>query len=331
MFRHARHGTALAALIAALLVPAVSIPAPGSGASPSEATFESYWQDGRAELAGYHYRVVRYGHSRLGQAVMITVTEPFSESNRVKVDDPAKNPPDTFEALKVNLVRDFQTGIYDYNTMTSLFVRSRDFSPSKISFSSAEWCGHVYEELLFDRNAVRQTLRSYFEGESGDRSLHRQANGISEDQLFVLLRGLRGDFLRPGEKRTLPFLSSSIVRRLGHRNLEWVSATIERAAKPERVGVDAGVFLADKYRVRTTDSREGIFQVERVYPHRIVSWSWSSTTANTPKDAEATESAELAGSSRLRYWELHDKGHEAYLAELGLEPLSTPPIKKRRR
>ncbi|HET9951767.1 MAG TPA: hypothetical protein VFS09_08245 [Candidatus Eisenbacteria bacterium] len=322
MMRHERIGAApaaLAALAAALLLPAFAL---GSGVRGP--TFESHWQDGRAELSGYRYHVLRYGEPRAGQAVMITVTEPFSESKRVKADDPAKNPADTFEALKMNLVRDFQTGIYDYNTMTSVFVRSRDFSPVKVSFSGSEWCGNVYEEILFDRDAARQSLRSYFEGESGERSLRRPPGGVSEDQLFILVRGLRGDFLRAGERRTVALLPGSFVRRLAHRPLSWVNATIERSAKAERVTVPAGTFQADLYRVRTADSRTGSFWVERPYPHRIVRWSWSAGAAGDRKASEATESAELAGSARLPYWQLHGNGQETYLKQLGLEPLPTP-------
>ena len=132
-------------------------PAPGATAAQAP-TFESHWQDGKAELDGYRYSVTRYGEKRRGTAVMVFVTEPFSESKAVKVDDPSVNPADTFEALKLNLIRDFQTGIYDYNTMVSLFVKSRDFSPVKISFSSAEWCGHVYEEMIFSPNAIADRL-----------------------------------------------------------------------------------------------------------------------------------------------------------------------------
>src|SRR5688572_26609928 len=105
--------------------------------------FDSHWHDGKAELDGYRLTVSRYGQERTGTAVMIFVTEPFSTSKHVKVDNPRANPADTFDALKLNLVRDFQTGIYDYNTMVSVFVRSDTFAPVKVSFSSAEWCGHV--------------------------------------------------------------------------------------------------------------------------------------------------------------------------------------------
>jgi 4-aminobutyrate aminotransferase-like enzyme len=48
------------------------------------AVFESHWQDGKAELDGYRYTVTRYGHARAGTAVMVYVTEPFSEAKRVK-------------------------------------------------------------------------------------------------------------------------------------------------------------------------------------------------------------------------------------------------------
>ncbi len=119
--------------------------------------FETYWHDGKAELNGYRLTVSRYGQPRTGRAVAIYVTEPFSKSKRVKVDDPTKNPGGVEDVLKLNLVRDFQTGIYDYNTMVSVFVRSADFSPVKTSFSSAEWCGHVFEEQTFHPGRIHDS------------------------------------------------------------------------------------------------------------------------------------------------------------------------------
>src|SRR5436853_3101510 len=102
----------------------------GTSAAPGvEPAFGAYWHDGKAEIDGYRYSVTRYGQARRGEAVAVYVTEPFSRSKNVKVDDPSRSPGDTFDVLKLNLVRDFQTGIYDYNTMTSLFVRSADLEP----------------------------------------------------------------------------------------------------------------------------------------------------------------------------------------------------------
>lgn len=336
MFRSARDRATFALVLLSLFLPAIALDAatpakPVARSNAADPTFAAAWQDGRAELAGYRYHVIRYGESRTGQAVMITVTEPFSESRRVKADDPSKNPADTFEAVKMNLVRDFQTGIYDYNTMTSLFVRSRDFSPVKISFSSAEWCGHVYEELVFDRGAVHQSLRSYFEGESGERSIAWGADAVAEDQLLLLVRGLRGPYLAPGERRRLILLPGSLWRRLSHRPLAVVGATIERAARPERVSTPAGVFQTDRYDVRTEDSRKGSIWVERAKPRRVVRWAWASSATGDRRASEAAEAAELTGSDRIRYWDLHGNGQEIYLKTLGLKPLASPSLSPNRR
>ena len=292
-----------------------------AGAAASEPTFEQTWQDGKAEIDGYDLTVTRYGEPRGGRAVLVYVTEPFSMRRRVKVDNPSKDPADTFEALKLNLVRDFQTGIYDYNTMTSVFARSRDFAPAKISFSSAEWCGHVYEELRFDRTAVRQTVRSYFEGESGDRELKAPRGGVPEENLYILLRGLRGAYLRPGETRTVPFLPASIVRRLTHRPAAWSSATIERADRAEQVVVPAGTFEAQRYVVKPDDGRVGTFWVEAATPHRLLRWTWSGTARGSRMAGDAAERAELTGTARVPYWQLHRNGDERLLRDLGLEPL----------
>ncbi|HEU4365023.1 MAG TPA: hypothetical protein VFT13_06105, partial [Candidatus Krumholzibacteria bacterium] len=240
-------------------------------------------------------------------AVMIFVTEPFSESKRVKADDAAANPADTFTALKLNLVRDFQTGIYDYNTMVSVFVRAETMEPAKVSFSSAEWCGHVYTEMTFAQKSIRGTVASYFEGESGPISLARPRNGVGEDELFVALRGLRGDFLAAGATRTVPYLPGVLHARLAHKPLEWTQATITRAAASEKVTVPAGTFDAMRYDVKIADGRAGTFFIESAYPHRIVRWS-------LPPDV----SGELTGSARLEYWRLNAQGGESHLKDLGL-------------
>ncbi len=289
------------------------------GPAAAAQDFSTHWHDGRAELDGYRWEVTRYAQQRTGQVVMIFVTEPFSDEKLVKVDDPSRNPRDTFDALKLNLVRDFPTGVYDYNTMTSVFVRSDDFSPAKISFTSGEWCGHVYEELLFDRSQVRERLFSYFEDESVTQTLDREAGGIAEDNLFILLRGLRGAFLEPGEKKTVPFLPSAFQRRLRHRPLEWSSAAIERLEAPETIEVPAGSFETMVYVVRTTDGREGRFFIEAAYPHRIVRWSWQADRP-TLVALEASEWGALTGTIRVKYWNLHDNGDESYLEQLGLTP-----------
>jgi len=284
-----------------------------------DAKFESWWRDGQAELDGYRLHVQRYGHERSGRAVAIYVTEPFSRSKHVKLDDPARAGRDVLGVLKLNLVRDFQTGIYDYHTIVSLFVDDAAFEPVKIAFSSTEWCGQVYEELNFGGGGIQQRVASYFEGESGEHSLGRPRDGIEEDALFVRLRALSGaPLVAPGARRTFPFLASPFYRRLAHRPAAWTTVTIEHAAEPVRVTVPAGAFEVDSYVVRPADGREGSFDVERAWPHRIVRWSWRA--APGAPALGGTDAAELTGSRRLAYWRTHDPGDENDLRDLGVNP-----------
>ncbi len=60
-------------IIAALLVATALVPV--SAKDP----FSPHCHDGKAELDGYRLKVSRYGEQREGTAVMIFVTEPFSE------------------------------------------------------------------------------------------------------------------------------------------------------------------------------------------------------------------------------------------------------------
>src|SRR5206468_1920034 len=99
---------------------------------------------------------------------------------------------DVFQVMKLNLVQDFSTGIYDYNLMTSSFVALSAVnglpagSATKVSFSSQEWCGNVYAQVLFDSSQLRRTLHSYFDGEQDQQdTLAAQSAGVSEDTLLM--------------------------------------------------------------------------------------------------------------------------------------------------
>jgi hypothetical protein len=288
-------------------------------AAPTD--FDTHWHDGRAEVDGYRLEVSRYGQHRTGQAAAIYVTEPFSSRHLVKVDDPKADARDTFDALKLNLTRDFQTGIYDYNTMVSVFVRSSDFSPVKVSFTSTEWCGNVYEEMRRTGNDWRQTVSSYFEGETGTANLSRPSSGLLEDELWIRLRGLREPFLEAGETREIQLLPGAFHRRIAHRPAKWATATIERLKRTESVNVPAGNFECDVYVLRL-DDREGYFHVESAYPHRIVVWDWRS--ANTNGRPAGVERGELTGSDRVVYWEMNRNGDQKNLKRLGLRPIPIP-------
>ncbi len=301
------------ALLMLLMALAGCAPSPGVAAAP---TFDAYWHDGKAELDGYRFRISRYGQPRTGEAVAVFVTEPFSRSKHVKLDHPERTPEDVVDVLKLNLVRDFQTGIYDYNTMVSVFSRTDDFQPVKVSMSSAEWCGNVYEEWIVNDAGIDERTLSYFEGESGTRTLPRE-DGVLEDNLYILLRGMRGPYLPPGGHRTVAWLPGTLVSRLTHTPAAWTTADIAREAKDARVTVPAGTFEAAVYVVKSP-ARVGRFEIESAWPHRLLRWTWTSPGGKAAFPGGADESAELTGSARLEYWKLHDNGDERYREQLGL-------------
>jgi hypothetical protein len=158
---------------------------------------------------------MRYGQPRLGQAVLIYVTEPFSEQIRVKAD-PGRHPKrDEFPVMKLNLIEDFATGIYDYHLLTSAFVslvpvNSRGAgAPTKLSFSAQEWCGHTYAQLLFDHRYARYTGHSYFDGEADSSSAFIvPANAQAEDALMIWARGLASAVVAAGDSAEAPVTGS---------------------------------------------------------------------------------------------------------------------------
>ena len=277
-------------------------------------TFWEHWGDGYAELAGYELTFPRYGAFRSGTAVLIFVTETFSMADRVKAD-PGEHPPrDEIPVMKVNVVQDFPTGIYDYNMMTSSFValvpqqgRPAGY-PLKVSFSSQEWCGNVYSQLLFDDERLRGQLHSYFDGEADQTyMLEYPENGISADALWFWARQLAAPTLRPGESQELPVLGSLAMSRLAHEPLRWHSARLSRADTPTSLSVPAGDFEVEAYTAALENGPTYTFHVEVAAPHRIVRWETSTG-----------ERGDLKGSDRLKYWELHDPGGRALLSNLGL-------------
>lgn len=285
-------------------------------ASPAAAAPDrsAFWSDGKAELSGYRMERERYGEKRTGQLVLIYVKEPFSDRARVKAD-PGNHPAsDVFDVLKLNYVNDFQTGIYDYDLMTSVFSTfaprkdQRAGAPVKVVFAAQEWCGAMFEELLLDPGKIQQRRFSYFDGEGDqDRTLDFPADGILADELPILVRSFPQPYLQPGESKKIKLLPQLEHTRLVHSELAWQDATIERSKGASSIEVPAGKFDVDTWTVSSQGGGKWSFEVERSHPHRLIRWRGPSGFV-----------AELTGSERLPYWELNENGHEKLLPKLGL-------------
>ncbi|MBT6435960.1 MAG: hypothetical protein HOK97_12350 [Deltaproteobacteria bacterium] len=298
-------------------IDATEAPAQTPGVGQGDA-FWKHWSDGQAEIAGYKLTMPRYSQERAGYAVAIFVTETMNHQTRVKTDAPQDA--SHYPVMKLNLIKDFQTGIYDYNTMLSAFVTlsSNAHLPvghvSKLSFSSQEWCGHVYHQLLFERGKITETSHSYFENEADiSRTFKTAPHVLSEDTLLLWARGMSGPKLAPGEQTIVPMLNSLQRVRLDHATLQATRATLGRHPTPETITTPAGTFETSRYIASIEGGQTWEIFVENAFPNRVVKWENS-----------GGEKAELQGMMRVAYWAKQRNDHSALLSKLGLAPLAKP-------
>lgn len=283
-------------------------------------SFGSVWFDGQAEISTYKYTVKRYGEERLGNAVAIFVTEDFAATTRVKSDKPASTSDDVIPALKLNLVRDFPTGVYDYNTMLSTFVATQNKGAAasgavlKVSFSSQEWCGHVYHQIIPRGLKLETTLHSYFEGEADQsRSVQIPEGSTFADALFHWARGFARPVVAPGKSHEATLYQGLMDARLHHFEPQFVKATFSVSDRPEVIQVEGNSWATTRKDVRTADGRTFSFWVEKDSPFKLIKWSF---TGGTGVDEEAV----IHGSKRMPYWSLNTSKGIERLRELGLEP-----------
>jgi len=271
--------------------------------------FGDYWYQGKAEITSYEMEQARYGEIRKGHAVLIFVTEDFSKSKQVKLDNPQKDPEDAVKILKLNFVRKFITGIYPYSIMTSVFTPvelSSHPNTLKLSFSSQEWCGNVHTQANHKKNRYEFNSYSYFESE-GDAKFELE-DAILEDELWTRIR-ISPDRLPVGNIKIIPSLLSS---RLKHFELKVENAFAEK------VVIDKKRDLVS-YRVnyKNLDRKIQINFINR-FPYEIVEWSeeYKSGFGTNPKllKTKGVKSKTLI----IDYWNKNDIEDEDLRKVLGI-------------
>ncbi len=274
--------------------------------------FWPWWGDGKGELSSYKVTVSRYGELREGFAVLVFVTEDISRTTRIKVESDAIAQADRVPVLKLNHVVKFTTGIYDYSLITSTFsavtpeLGHAPFQPLKISFSAQEWCGHVFQLLLPQREQVELTLHSYFQSEGDQkRNLALPANAAFEDNLLIWIRELQGEVLPAGQRRELQILPSAWALRAAHQKVEFQSGWIMKE-EGETLKLAQGNMASWRWTWQA-GARQEKYWVEKAYPHRILQWS-SSTGGK----------GEIKKTLRVPYWSLHGNDDLHNREELGI-------------
>lgn len=286
---------------------------PADAPAPS-AQFLKYWKSGLAELSSYAVTTQRYGEPRTAEAVLVFVHEEIDDKTRVKVESDRVPVSRRIPVLKLNHAIKFNTGVYDYSVMTSVFAGlsgpgvNRPLEPRKISFSSQEWCGQVWHQVLPRPKGLVSTLHSYFEAEGDAETVLPYPKGPVhyEDEMPLLVRELDGEILKPGESRALHLLPSLWERRKRHVPLAFMSATLAKAGAPEARPTRQGKVVAVKW----TLSWEGhamAYWVEAAQPRKLLAW-----------DDGKGERGELIRSLRKTYWELNRNRDLPLRKELGL-------------
>ena len=182
--------------------------------------FKEYWFNGEAEITSYTLEQERYGEMRLGNAVLIFVTEDFLPDVQVKANKQSKT---TQNVLKLNKTKNFNTGIYPYSIMTSVFYPLDEQNHAlKVTNSVQEWCGQVYAQLN-NRNDFEIRSHSYFEGEADQ--IYTIKKTFLEDEIWTQIR-LNPKELPVGEIEIIPSMEFS---RLRHQDFKpyKVFATLE--------------------------------------------------------------------------------------------------------
>jgi hypothetical protein len=245
--------------------------AASSAAAPSVANqpgFGKIWFQGKAELTSYRLEQARYGEVHPGQAVLIFVTEDFSRSKQVKLDDPASAGGDAEKVLKLNFTKKFDTGIYPYSMMMSVFtpLTAAPGVTRKVTTSSQEWCGHTFTQLNRQDGGYRVEQRSYFESE-GDLNTTLPA-ALLEDEVWTLIR-LRPEALPLGSVELLP---GTFYQRLRHQPFTPLKAEAKLEAVAGEEGLQAYTLVYEGSVRRLT------IRFRKAFPHEIESWEEAYTS-----------------------------------------------------
>jgi hypothetical protein len=270
--------------------------------------FSSYWFQGKAELNSYELTQARYGELRQGEAVLIFVTEDFSESKQVKLNDPSSNAKDAVKVLKLNRTRKFNTGVYPYSMMESVFTpldRNNYQNSLKVTTSSQEWCGHTFSQLNIDGNKFNFSGKSYFESE-GDEEINVKTV-LLESELMNIIR-LDNGSIPIGEIEIIP---SGFFSRLTHQERGVLKANSSIIKTKQNTKVLELNYSEVERKVRIEFSNE--------FPFEILGWEETYKSGFGKEAKLMTTKAVKKKTILLDYWTKNHLKDSTYRRELMLD------------
>lgn len=255
-------------------------PEPNTPKKELSEAFKDYWYNGEAEITSYKLEQARYGEIKDGTSVLIFVTEDFLPEEQVKANNYNTS---NIPVLKLNMTKNFNTGIYPYSIMQSTFLPvANNQHAIKISASIQEWCGHVYTQLN-NRDEFEVMSHSYFQGEA-DHSFSLEKNW-TENELWAKLR-IDPKSLPVGDIKLIPSIESA---RLNHDELKAYKASAK---------------LKDNSYTLSYDDLSRTLQIEfnPNFPYEILGWTETTTTSHGPSEKTLTTKATKLESLKTDYW-----------------------------
>jgi len=278
---------------------AIGVPSTTSAPVERPTGWDEYWFGGKAEVNTYDLVQNRYGEDRMGDAVLIFVTEPFLPTQQVK-DDGRPSKEESISVLKLNRIHRFNTGIYDYSLMLSAFTPvSRDQFPRtlKTTLSAQDWCGHSWWQLNLKKGKYQAERRSYFQSEADATTSLEGA--LLEDELPALVR-LDPTRIPTGTQQVIPGA--------------MYSALFHKMPKAQKAVIESKNQSNDELHVTISYpsmSRSLTYMFEGNFPNALIGWE---ETVN----GAILSSATLKHSSQKAYWGQNARQFAALRDTLGL-------------
>lgn len=269
--------------------------------------FGDYWYQGKAELTSYDLEQARYGELRQGEAVLIYVTEDFSKSELVKLDDPSGAGDDAVKVMKLNLTKNFVTGIYPYSMMSSIFtpVYESDVPTLKVTTSSQEWCGHTFSSYTWNGSGYDAYRASYFQSEGTGTT--RLDDVRLEDEVWNTIR-LNPDALPTGEFDMVP---GQLFQRLSHT--ESIPSRVKATLADHEDGIRSYT-LAYPGLGRTLS-----IHFSNAFPFTVEGWEETYRSGFGPDAKPLTTRASRRERIVTDYWTKNSVADESWRARLGLD------------
>ncbi len=278
--------------------------------SSDKQEFRDYWYASKAEINSYDLQQAQYGKLHKGEAVMVFVTEDFRLDKQVKLESDEREAATT--VLKLNFIKKFVTGIYDYSMFTSVFtpVQTNTFPATlKVTNTNQEWCGQSFMQLNYHQNGYQVLGKSYFEAEESDDCHLDYA--ILEDEIWSKIRLFPSGELPKGNVMMIPSITSL---RLRHQKIQAEMTKIDLESY-KGDSTFRGKNLMD-YRVRFTESKRDLRIIfERDFPRQIVGWE----ETYEAKNKVMTSRAVLKATIQNAYWEKNAPVDTVYRKQLKLK------------